>query len=136
MTDIIFSFDTEDFTSCEAADAVYREAEILREEGVKGGFCVVGLLASQLENWGRKDVLDALKHHEICNHSYGHTLHPTINEYTDIEDFDAAYNEVIRQETESVRLINHATGNQPIYGACPPGNQKCKVIRRWSCASW
>jgi len=127
MTDIIFSFDTEDFTSNVAADAVLREAEILREAGVKGGFCVVGLLAQQLEKWGRKDVIDALKFHEIGNHSYGHTLHPTINEYTDIDDFDAAYNEVLRQETESVRMINHATGNQPIYMACPPGNQKSYV---------
>ncbi len=36
MTDIIFSFDTEDFTSNITADAIYREAEILREEGVRG----------------------------------------------------------------------------------------------------
>ena len=35
MTDIIFSFDTEDFTSNITADAIYREAEILREEGVR-----------------------------------------------------------------------------------------------------
>ena len=38
MTELIFSFDTEDFTSNEAADAIYREAEILREEGVRGCF--------------------------------------------------------------------------------------------------
>ena len=88
MTDIIFSFDTEDFTSSVAADAILREAEILKEANIKGGFCLVGLLAKQLVNWGRKDVLDALKFHEIGNHSYGHSLHPTINEYTDIADFD------------------------------------------------
>jgi len=127
MTDIIFSFDTEDFTSNVAADAILREAELLRESGIKGGFCVVGLLAKQLEKWGRIDVIDALKFHEIGNHSYGHTLHPTINEYTDIEDFDAAYSELWRQETESVRMISHATDNQPIYMACPPGNQKSYV---------
>ncbi len=38
MTDIIFSFDKEDFTSDIANDAIYREAEILREAGIKGGF--------------------------------------------------------------------------------------------------
>lgn len=127
MTDIIFSFDTEDFTSCPAADAILREAEILREEDIRGCFCMVGLLAGQLENWKRDDVLEALKHHEIATHSYGHTLHPLINEYTDIEDFEAARAEVFRQETEAIRLIRHATGADTIYAACPPGNQKSYV---------
>lgn len=127
MTDIIFSFDTEDFTSNIAADAILAEAEIMREEGVRAGFCIVGLLAKQLKKWGRTDILEALSHHDILSHSYGHTLHPTINEYTDIESFDDAYNEVIRQETEGIRLINEFTGNMKIYGACPPGNQKSYV---------
>jgi hypothetical protein len=90
VTDIIFSFDTEDFTSNRAADAIYREAKILEEEGVRGCFCLVGLLADQLVNWGRDDVLEALSHHEINSHTYGHTLHPMINEYTDIEDVNEA----------------------------------------------
>ena len=125
MTDLIFSFDTEDFTSCTAADAILTEAEILRKHGVKGCFCLVGLLAKQLTNWGRTDVLDALKYHEIESHTYGHTLHPMINEYTDIEDFYAARDEVIRQETEAVKMIKSATGAEKIYAAVPPGNQKC-----------
>ncbi len=126
MTDIIFSFDTEDFTSNRSADAIYREAEILREEGVKGGFCIVGLLAKQLENWGRKDVLDALTFHDIGTHTYGHSLHPTINEYTDIESYTDAHSELMRQETEAVKMIQHATGRYPIV-SCPPGNQKTYV---------
>jgi len=127
MTKVIFSFDTEDFTSPDAAEAIYREAEILREAGIKGGFCIVGLLAEQLEKWGRKDIIDALKYHDIGTHSYGHTLHPTINEYTDIEDFNEAYKEVARQEDEAVRMIERATDGQRIYCACPPGNQKSYV---------
>ena len=127
MTDIIFSFDTEDFTSNTAADAIYREAEILREEGVRGGFCIVGLLASQLIKWGRSDVLEALRHHDILSHSYGHTLHPTINEYTDLEDFDEAYGLLMQQETQALEMIREFTGGAPILGACPPGNQKSYV---------
>ncbi len=126
MTDIFFSFDTEDFTSNRSADAIYREAEILREEGIKGGFCIVGLLAKQLENWGRNDVLDALKHHIVGTHTYGHSLHPTINEYTDIESFSDAYSELMRQEKLAVDMVEHATGRYPIF-ACPPGNQKTYV---------
>ena len=40
-TDIIFSFDTEDFTSNEAADAIFRQAEILREEAFAVGFALL-----------------------------------------------------------------------------------------------
>lgn len=124
MTDIIFSFDTEDFTSNKGADAILTEAEILRKHGVRGCFCLVGLLAKQLVSWGRTDVLGALKYHEIDNHTYGHTLHPMINEYTDTEDFHEAKDEVIRQETESLRLIKEATGAEKIYASVPPGNSK------------
>ncbi len=72
-------------------------------------------------------MIDALEFHEISNHSYGHSLPPTINEYTDIEDFDKAYDKLLKQETESMRMINNATDNQPVYVACPPGNQKSYV---------
>ena len=126
MTDVIFSFDTEDFTSNTAADAIYREAEILRQEGVRGGFCIVGLLAEQFKNWERSDIVEALRHHDILSHSYGHSLHPTLNEYTDVEDFDAAYEEMMRQETKALKLIEDVTG-QKVIGACPPGNQKTYV---------
>lgn len=124
MTELIFSFDTEDFTSNAAADAIVREAEILTKHGVRGCFCVVGLLAKQLKAWGRTDVIDALKHHEIGLHTLGHTLHPMISEYTDTEDFEAARREVIRQEGEAVRLIKETFGVDGVYAAVPPGNAK------------
>ena len=124
MTDIVFSFDTEDFTSCRAADAIYREAKILEEEGVRGCFCLVGLLADQLVKWGRTDVLDALKYHEIDSHTYGHTLHPMINEYTDIENAYEAIDRVVYEEGIGVEKIKKATGVDKIYSAVPPGNQK------------
>ena len=127
MTDIIFSFDTEDFTSSRAADGILYEANLFKEEGVKGCFCVVGLLAKQLKDWGRKDVIEALSHHEIGTHTYGHTLHPMINEYTDIEDFDKAQRELIRQETLGIEYIKDTLGVDRVWAACPPGNQKSYV---------
>lgn len=124
MTKLIFSFDTEDFTSSKNADAIITEAEILRSEGIRGCFCMVGLLAKQLKAWGRGDVIDALSHHEIDLHTYGHTMHPMLNEYTDIADAHEAIAEVVRREGEAVRLIKDATGCERIYTAVPPGNQK------------
>lgn len=127
MTDIIFSFDTEDFTSSRAADGILYEANLFREEGVKGCFCVVGLLAKHLKEWGRQDVIEALSHHEIGTHTYGHTLHPMINEYTDIEDFYAAQDELIRQESLGIEYIKESLGVDRVWAACPPGNQKSYV---------
>lgn len=127
MTDIIFSFDAEDFTSNEAADAIKREADILYNEGIKGSFCLVGYLADQLVNWGRDDVLESLSHHEINLHTLGHTYHPMINEYTDIDDFYVAREEVVRQEGSALEKIEKATGVKKVYAAVPPGNQKSYV---------
>lgn len=124
MTDILFSFDTEDFTCEAAADAICTEADILRAAGVKGCFCLVGLLAEQLLHWGRQDVLTSLSHHEVHLHTYGHTMHPMLNEYTDIDDFYGARDAVIRQETRALDAIKRATGTERVAAAVPPGNQK------------
>lgn len=124
MTDIIFAFDTEDFTSNTAADAIKREADIMTDEGITANFCLVGLLADQLINWGRQDVINSLKPHEIQLHTLGHTLHPMLNEYTDVDDFYAARNEVVRQETLALEKIERATGTKSVAAAVPPGNQK------------
>ncbi|MBQ9121640.1 MAG: hypothetical protein IJY12_04705 [Clostridia bacterium] len=124
MTEIIFSFDTEDFTSSESMDTILEEANLFREEGVRGCFCLVGLLAKHMKDWGRTDVIEALSHHEINSHTYGHTLHPMINEYTDIENADEAIRRVVEQESLAIDMIRDTTGAERIYAAVPPGNQK------------
>ncbi len=126
-SEVIFFFDTEDFTSNYAANAIRDLANLLRAEGVKGNFMVVGLLAEQLAKWGRDDVFEALSHHEIHFHSYGHTLHPTINEYTDKEDFNEAYKELIAQETVGLEMVKKHLKTDKIYAAVPPGNSMSYV---------
>lgn len=88
---------------------------------------MVGLVAEQLMKWSRRDVIEALSHYEVGLHSYGHTLHPTINEYTDIEDFYAARKEFLRQETRTLSLMNRAAGRDRFNASCPPGNQHSYV---------
>lgn len=124
MTGIIFSFDTEDFTDELAANGILEMAEILRSEGVRGAFGLAGYVAKQLHAWGRTDVLSALKYHEINSHTLRHSYHPTIGEYTNVEDFRAAYNEVIREEAEGIALIKAATGARQLYSVYPPGEEK------------
>ena len=122
MTEVIFSFDTEDFTSERNADAVYSLANMLAEEGVVGHFAIVGLLAEQFTNWGRDDVKAALKKHIIGTHTYGHTLHPTVCELSDVPDYREAYAKVRENEAKGIELIGKHLGNPEIMFAVPPGN--------------
>ncbi len=127
MTDIIFSFDVEDYINPAGADAVLRYATILKEENVRGCFNVVGKYALKLKEWGREDVIEALKGHEIETHALTHSLHPTINEYTDLEDYEAAEAEFFRQETECLEILKSTFGIDRVFSACPPGSNTSYV---------
>ncbi len=123
MTEIYFSFDTEDFTSDHAADAILYQAKLLSSYGIRGNFNIVGYLARELVRNRRFDVLDALKEHTISFHSLRHSYHPTINEYTDIDDFAAARKELLKQECEGMGMVRAATGLEDRFtAACPPGD--------------
>lgn len=123
-TEVLFFFDTEDFTSNHAADSIRKLAEIATSEGVRCHFALVGLLAMQLRAWGREDVIRALEPHLIGSHTWGHSVHPNICEQTDCKDFDRAYGEVMRWEAEGVGLIKGAFCRDDICFAVPPGNSK------------
>ena len=128
MTDIIFSFDTEDYVNPRGAEGILRSAQLLREYGYKGCFNVVGLMASALVEWGRDDVVRELKqYHEIECHSHRHSMHPTINEYTDRADYAGAYRDFMLDEKEGIRKIREVFGVDDMYAACPPGNSTSYV---------
>ena len=127
MTDIIFSFDTEDLANIAGFDGILRVAELLRKHGVRGCFQVVGRLAELLEKHGRQDIIQALKYHEIDTHSLGHSLHPTINECTDLEDFDEAYGILTEREKECEGILKRIFGVEKLRSACPPGNSTSYV---------
>ena len=104
MTNVIFSFDTEDYVNPHAADGILRVSRIVREAGFTPCHNLVARTAEALEKWGRQDVLDELKKCEIETHSLAHSHHPTINEYTDIADFD----EAMRRGTMYRQFERHA----------------------------
>jgi len=127
MTEVMFFFDTEDFTSNRSADAIKDLADICTNEGITGHFAIVGLLAKQLKEWDRNDVIASLKPHVIGTHTYGHSLHPNICELSDFEDFDIAYNNVAEYEDKGIEYINEVLKPESIMFACPPGNSKSYV---------
>lgn len=122
MTDIFFSFDTEDFTDGVSDDALLREAELLHENGIVGNFNVVGDLAKALVERKRYDVLEALHHHDISFHSAHHSVHPTLSEYTDIEDYAEARERFIKDEYVGMGMVRSALGVDGFQCAVMPGN--------------
>lgn len=128
MTKLIFSFDTEDYINPIGADGIIDVAEMLEEHGYKGCFQVVALLAQTLQKWGRQDVIDRLKaNHEVDYHSYAHSMHPTINEYTDLCDFDAAMKEFLRREKQGYAIVEEIFGQKGFAAATPPGSSTSYV---------
>ncbi len=126
-TEVLFFFDTEDFTSETNADATLHLANILTEEGVTGHFGIVGLVAEQFVKWGRNDVIEALRPHIIGSHTYGHTLHPDIVEMSEGEDYGAAYQRVMEKEAAAVEMIKKYLETEEVFFAAPPGDSKSYV---------
>src|SRR5260370_5126494 len=74
---VILWFDTEDYILPASDDAALRLADFLSAEKVRATFKVVGEKARTLERRGRKDVIAALKKHEIGYHSNWHSTQPS-----------------------------------------------------------
>ena len=129
MTDMIITLDTEDYVNPKGADGILRASKIIREAGFTPCHNVVAWLAEALVKWGRDDVIDELKKCEITTHSLKHSYHPTINEYTDIENFDEAMTLFRKEEDEAVRILQSILGNDKFTAACPPGNSDSYVAR-------
>jgi hypothetical protein len=79
--DVILWFDTEDYLLPADDDAAKRLAEMLTERKIRATFKVVGEKARVLEKRGRRDVIAALRKHDIGYHSDFHSVHPTPSEY-------------------------------------------------------
>lgn len=122
MTQVVFSFDTEDYTNPAADGAIKRLADILASHGVRGCFNVVGELACELERRGRRDVINALAAHEVDFHSWRHSWHPVLVEYGDAEDWQAGYRRFFEEESKGARAVRRIFGRDRLFAAVPPGN--------------
>src|SRR5258708_18936324 len=79
--DVILWFDTEDYLLPADDDACLRLARMLTERHIRATFKVVGEKARVLKRRGRRDVIAALKKHDIGYHANYHSVHPTPTEY-------------------------------------------------------
>ena len=122
MTQVLFSFDTEDYTNPGADEAVLRLAQALTAEGVRGCFNIVGEMGIALEERGRADIIRALEAHEIDFHSWRHTWHPTVVEYGDCEDWNAGYVRFLNEERRASQAVKRIFRRDALFAAVPPGN--------------
>src|SRR5438309_11626239 len=79
--DVILWFDTEDYLLPADDDASKRLAEMLAERNIRATFKLVGEKARVLEKRGRRDVIAALKKHDLGYHANFHSVHPAPSEY-------------------------------------------------------
>src|SRR5438876_341500 len=78
---VILWFDTEDYLLPADDDATKRLAQMLTDRGIPATFKIVGEKARALERRGRRDVIAALKKHDIGYHANFHSVHPAPSEY-------------------------------------------------------
>jgi hypothetical protein len=78
---VILWFDTEDYLLPSDDDATLRLADLLTRRGIRATFKLVGEKSRVLERRGRRDVIDALRKHDIGYHSNWHSVHPAVAEY-------------------------------------------------------
>jgi peptidoglycan/xylan/chitin deacetylase (PgdA/CDA1 family) len=110
-------FDTEDYILPQDDEATKRLAEMLTRLGVRATFKVVGEKARVLEHRGRRDVIAALKRHDIGYHSNTHSQQPTIAVYLQNAGWEDGRAEFYRREVQGVRDIERIFGVKPVaYG--------------------
>ena len=127
QTKILFLFDTEDYTCDRSNDAIRDIANLLRSEGVRGNFNVVGFLATRLLELKRTDVIEALRYHVIGSQTLYHTRHPDIAELGDDPSYERAYRRTMADEAKAVGMLDAAFGENRCCFWCPPGNSVSAV---------
>jgi len=131
---VLLWFDTEDYILPASDDAALKIADWLRNEGIPATFKIVGEKARTLEKRGRKDVIEALKKHEIGYHSNFHSVHPTPAMYLSALGWDEGVAEFDRREKSGFDDVKRIFGQTPsCYGQ--PGSswgpQSYGALRKW-----
>jgi peptidoglycan/xylan/chitin deacetylase (PgdA/CDA1 family) len=99
----LLTFDVEDFINPNAIYALKRILNILEKYKVKAIFFITGHMAEKLSNYPA--IMEMLSNHEIGYHSSSHSVHPTIPEYTDVKNYQKAYETSIQRETSHVNPL-------------------------------
>jgi peptidoglycan/xylan/chitin deacetylase (PgdA/CDA1 family) len=100
MRQLILTFDIEDFINSNETHALRFILTMLSKHDLKALFFLTGHVAERFSN--NPEILDLLAEHEIGFHSSGHSVHPTIPEYTDTESYEEAYAVSLKREISHI----------------------------------
>lgn len=100
MREFFLTFDVEDFISDNSIWILQRILEDLNRYNLRSLFFITGHIAEKLRKF--PTVVDLFDDHMIGYHSSSHTVHPTIFEFTDVADYQMAYEISLQRETAHV----------------------------------
>src|SRR5262249_12937930 len=131
---VILWFDTEDYILPASDNATLRIAQFLTREAIRAVFKVVGERARSFEKRNRKDIIDALKKHEIGYHSHWHSVQPTPAMYLSDLGWDDGVAEFDRREKPGYDDVKRIFGTTPTCYGQPGsswGPQSYGAMRKW-----
>lgn len=112
---VFVCFDTEDAINPRADDAALRLAQIFGRVGIRAGFFMVGEKARVLRERGRKDVLDALREHEMDYHgNYWFEFPEPALIYGERLAWDEAVEKAFTIETPGLNDVAEICGQFPV----------------------
>lgn len=106
-------FDVEDPFNIDSDDATLSISELVRSCGVRATFCVSGLKCRVLQERGRKDVIDSLKHHALGLHTDTHSLHPTTMEMLEHKSWADGVEAALETEGRGMRSFELVFERKP-----------------------
>jgi hypothetical protein len=119
---VILWFDTEDYLLPADDDATWRLASLLTEREIRATFKLVGEKARVLEKRERKDVIAALKKHDIGYHSNYHSVHPAPAEYLAGLGWSDGVAEFVRREGPGAADVRRILGVERLSCYGQPGS--------------
>ena len=119
---VILWFDTEDYLLPADDDATLRLARLLSERNIRATFKLVGEKARVLEKRERKDVIEALRKHDIGFHANFHSVHPTPSEYLADCGWADGVAEFVRRERQGAADVRRILGVEALSCYGQPGS--------------
>ncbi|MCX7796053.1 MAG: hypothetical protein N2380_05995 [bacterium] len=131
---VLIWFDVEDFITPQSDDALKGIIDILDSNKIKGTFKLVGEKVRVLKERKRKDIIKALKRHDIGYHTDLHSIHPTVAEYLKDLNWEDGIKEFEHRERLGFEeLVNTFNVTPSCYGQ--PGAswapQVYPVLKKW-----
>jgi len=121
---VILWFDTEDYLLPADDDATKRLAEMLTQRGIRATFKLVGEKARVLEQRRRRDVIAALKKHDIGYHANFHSVHPAPSEYLADAGLLDGMGEFVRREGGGAADVRRILGVKTLSCYGQPGSSR------------